>query len=120
MLLLPVWLGLVLMLAVGLGLMASALMVSYRDVQHILPVFTQMLLYASPVAYRTEAVPAGLRPVFAANPLTGLLEGFRWSLLGTGELRWGWAAYSAAAAVIALLAGLLTFKRMERRFADVI
>ena len=119
-LLLPVWLLLLLMFAVGLGLMAGALMVSYRDVQYILPVLIPFFLYASPVGYALSAVPPRLRTAFMLNPLSGLLEGFRWSLLGRGEMHWTWAAYSVAAAAITLLAGIAVFKRMERRFADVI
>ena len=119
-LLLPVWLFLIVLLAVGLALFTSALMVSYRDVQYVMPVVTQMLLYASPVAYAVSAVPRGLRPFFFLNPLTGLLEAFRWSLLGIGDLRWGYVGYAAAAALLAFAGGAAFFKRMERRFADVI
>jgi lipopolysaccharide transport system permease protein len=119
-LLLPVWLFLIVLLAVGLALFTSALMVSYRDVQYVMPVVTQMLLYASPVAYAISAVPRGLRPFFFLNPLTGLLEAFRWSLLGIGDLRWGYVGYAAAAALLTFAGGAAFFKRMERRFADVI
>ena len=88
-LLLPAWLGLIVLLALGVGLYGAALMVSYRDVQYVLPVATQFLLYASPVGYALSAVPARWRDLFALNPLTGLLEGFRWSLLGVGHLHVG-------------------------------
>lgn len=118
--LLPVWLVLILLLALGLGLLAGALMVSYRDVQYVLPVLVPFLLYASPVAYPASAVPQRLQPVYFLNPLSGLLEGFRWSLLGEGPLHWGYAGYGAAAAVVLFAAGAVVFKRMERRFADVI
>ena len=115
--LLPFWLLLTLMLATGCGLFASALMVSYRDVQHILPVLIPFLLYASPVGY---AVPARYREIFAWNPLTAILDGFRWSLLGSGELSWPGILYSSAIAVAVLLGGVFVFKKMEREFADVI
>ena len=119
-LLLPVWLLLIVMLSVGIGLYASALMVSYRDIQYVLPVITQFLLYASPVAYAYSAVPARWQPVFALNPLTGLLEAFRWSLLGVGTLNWGMVGYASGMTVVVFLLGALAFKSMERKFADVI
>lgn len=115
--LLPAWLLLFVMLAAGCGLFASALMVNYRDVQHILPVLTSFLLYASPVGY---PVPERYRAFFELNPLTGLLEAFRWSLLGGVEPDWKGVLYSAAVAVIALLGGAFAFRKMERKFADVI
>jgi len=122
MLLLPVWLFLLLVLAVGSGLIASALTVSYRDVQYILPVVTQFLLYGSPIAYRLAEVPARFRALYFFNPLTGLLEAFRWSLLGPGggQLHSGYLAYSAAFSIALFLVGMVTFKNMERKFADVI
>ena len=119
-LLLPVWLMLVLMLATGVGLIASSLAVPYRDVQYVLPVLIQFLLYASPVAYSMEAVPPGLRPLVAVNPLSGLLEAFRWSLLGGGPLPLGPVAWSAVASLAALALGAFVFTAMERDFADVI
>lgn len=119
-LLLPVWLVLIVLLALGLGLYASALTVTYRDVQYVLPVATQFLMYASPVAYAVSVVPAHYRVVYFLNPLSGLLEAFRWSLLGTGHLDGAAAGYSALAALVIFAAGAFTFKRMERTFADVI
>ena len=103
-----------------MGLYASALMVSYRDIQYVLPVVTQFLLYASPVAYAFSAVPARWHFVFALNPLTGLLEAFRWSLLGVGTLDFGLVGYSTLVTMIVFLFGALAFKSMERKFADVI
>jgi lipopolysaccharide transport system permease protein len=119
-LLLPVWLLLILMLAAGCGLFAAALTVSYRDVQFVLPVLLQFAMYASPIAYSASAVPARWRLFYYLNPLSGLLEAFRCSLLGRGAVAWWAVAYGAAWAVAALIAGAFAFKRMERRFADVI
>ena len=119
-LLLPLWFVLVVLLATGLGLFASALTVSYRDVQYILPVIIPFLLYASPVGYSVSAVPHNLRPLFLLNPLTGLLEAFRWSVFGTAAPAWGGVLYSALAAAAVFVAGTYAFKNMERRFADVI
>ena len=132
-LLLPLWVALLLCLALGLGLIASSLAVQYRDVNYILPVVVQMLLYASPVAYGLAQVldrlagpgvvgwkRQALTAFFYANPLTGLLEAMRWSLLGAGTLRPTLLAYSAAASLGLLLVGSFGFKRMEQTFADVI
>lgn len=120
--LLPLWLLLILLLAIGVGLVASSFTVSYRDVQYILPVMVQILLYASPVGYAASRVPASFRSIYYLNPLTSLLEAFRWSLLGNagGELHGGYLAYSAACCLACFLLGLICFKNMERRFADVI
>ncbi len=118
--LLPVWLVLVLMIATGMGLIAAALMVSYRDVAQMLPVAIQMILYASPVAYALSAVPSQWRFWYSLNPLVGIFEGFRWSLVSGAPLSVGWSLYSAVVSVVALVAGALVFTRMERRFADVV
>lgn len=119
-LLLPVLLGLLILLAVGLGLYTSALMVQYRDLQYAIPVLMQFLLYASPVGYAVSAVPEKWRSLYFLNPITGLLETFRWSLLGHGGLNLGYLGYSAAVVVGLFIFGTFAFKRMERRFADVI
>jgi lipopolysaccharide transport system permease protein len=120
MLLAPLWvLGLV-TLALGLGLVGAALMVSYRDVQHILPVATQLLLYASPVAYAATNVPARYLALYYLNPLAPLLEGLRASLLGTPMPPANSIAWAAAVSLGALVLGAFVFRRLERRFADVI
>ena len=118
--LLPVWVLLLLALSAGLGLVTSALSVSYRDVQYIVPVILQLMMYASPVAYPVSAVPEGFRAFYYLNPLAGVLEAMRYSLLGSGQIHMGHLAYSAAFAVVVLVAGAFFFRRMERRFADVI
>ncbi len=130
-LLLPVWLALTLMLAVGVGFYTSALMVSYRDVQYVIPVLTQLLFYASPVVYSIGAATSRLSDngeqasrwgslFFMLNPLSGLLEAFRWSLLGRGAVSWGSVGYSAVFSMLVFLGGAFAFKKMERKFADVI
>ena len=119
-LLLPVWMAMLLALATGVGLWTTSLMVSYRDVGYVVPVALQILLYASPIAYAMSAVPEPLRVWYRLNPLVPVLEAFRWSLLGRGSLdvpSLGWAA-GLIAVVFGL--GLFSFKRMERKFADVI
>lgn len=119
-LLLPVWLALLLAGAAGVGLYVSALMVRYRDVQYILPVAVQMLLYASPVAYGISAVPHRLLLFYHLNPISGILEGFRWSMLNVGALPSGALLYSAVISLGSLTLGASSFKRMERIFSDVI
>ena len=119
-LLMPVCLLLILMLSLGIGFAATALAVSYRDISYILPVALQFLLYASPVAYALREVPEQYRAIYLLNPLAPLLEAFRWSVLGEGEVLWGYLAYSAAVAVLVFTAGAFVVKTMERKFADVI
>ena len=119
-LLLPVWLLLLLMLAMGIGLVATAMAVSYRDVAYVLPVLIPFLMYASPVAYDSSAVPEKFRIIYYLNPVSGLLDGFRWSLLHTAGPSLAAVVYSTLFAVAMLMGGAYTFRRMERRFADVI
>ena len=119
-LLLPLWLALMLVLALGIGLMAGSLAVRYRDVGRVLGVFLGLLLFVSPVSYAASAVPERFRAVYSLNPLVGYIDTFRWSLLGTGSLDWRALAYSVLVSVVVLAAGLALFKRLERGFADVI
>jgi lipopolysaccharide transport system permease protein len=117
---LPLWLAGLLLLATGVGLLAAALMVPYRDVQYVLPLATQLLLFVSPVAYAFASVPHSARLFFELNPLTALLEGFRWALLGVGRLELFPTLWSAGATVALFFVGAFAFAHMERKFADVI
>lgn len=119
-LLLPVWIVLTWLLASGLGLAAAAASVKYRDVGYLLPWIMQLLLYATPIAYSLDAVPENLRLFFELNPLTWLMEAYRWSLLGqpAPEL-WQILALIGASLLVAF-GGLVVFQSMERGFADVI
>lgn len=119
-LLLPAWLLLAIALAMGIGLVLAAIAVSYRDVNYVTPLFTSILLYLSPVAYSTDAVPSGLRGLYLLNPLTTIVEGCRWSLLGTADLPTWTIVYTLALTLATLAAGLAMFARLESRFADVI
>ncbi|WP_278235247.1 ABC transporter permease [Isoptericola sp. AK164] len=119
-LLVPVWTLCALALGSGAGLAASAVMVKYRDVQYVMPWLVQVLMYATPVAYSLDAVPAGLEWWFEANPLTWLMECFRWSLLGTSAPPAWQVVALVVASVVALAGGLLVFQQREREFADVI
>jgi lipopolysaccharide transport system permease protein len=116
----PIWLFLFVSVALGVGLAAAALMVRFRDVQYVLPFGVQLLLFLSPVAYSLSAVPASSLTLYELNPLAGLLEGFRWSLLGTPAPSATLIVYSVTASLALLLVGLLMFHRLERGFADVI
>lgn len=118
---LPLWVLLLIMLSAGIGLWAAALTVSYRDVQYILPVMMQVLLYVSPAGYLAyKVVPLRYQPIYFLNPMAGVLEGLRWSILSTPHPQWGYIAYAAIVSLVILLAGAFMFKRMERQFADVI
>jgi lipopolysaccharide transport system permease protein len=120
-LVLPVWIALLLCLALGLGLIAAAMTVDYRDVQHILPILIPFLLYASPVAYPVSHLPARYQSLFfILNPLAGLIEGFRWSLLHTPQPPWPYLAWSATVSISLFMFGAAVFRRTERKAADVI
>jgi lipopolysaccharide transport system permease protein len=119
-LLAPVCLLAFVLLALGVGLYFAALSTSYRDVQYVLPFLTQIVLYASPVAYMTDKVPARYQAIFLLNPLASLLEGFRWAVIADGTVHWRYFAYSLVFSAIVFVWGVVAFKRMERRFADVI
>jgi lipopolysaccharide transport system permease protein len=111
-------LGLVTALAVGIWL--SALNVRYRDVRHTIPFLIQCWMYASPVAYPVSVVPEGWRLLYGLNPMAGVIEGFRWALLGTASPDIGVMAVSLLAVLGLLVGGLLFFHRLEQTFADVI
>jgi lipopolysaccharide transport system permease protein len=118
---LPVWIVLLLCLALGIGLIAAALTVDYRDVQHILPVLIPFMMYASTVAYPVSKVPVGWQGIFfIVNPLVGLIEGFRWSLLHTPPPPLRYAAWSAFVSIALFILGAAVFRRTERKAADVI
>jgi lipopolysaccharide transport system permease protein len=123
-LLLPLWIMGLLMLSLGLGLFTAALTVSYRDVQYILPVALNLLMWASPIAFPLSfaigMVPHKVRFMFYLNPLTGLLEAFRWSLLNTTAPAPRSVAYGMVLSILVLWLGAKAFKQMERKFADVI
>ena len=122
-LLLPLWLGVVLLLGLSFGIYAAALMVRYRDVQHVLPVMIQLGFYATPVAYplaKVMQLSPVLQRIYLLNPLCGAIESFRWSLLGTGTLNWSSLIYSMVFAIVSFVLATIAFRGMERRFADVI
>ena len=119
-LLLPVWVIAAFMLAQGIGCVLGGVSVRYRDIPQILPVGLQLTLYASPIAYSVAAVPERFHTLYYANPLAPLLEGARWSLLGTPAPTAGHLAYGLGCALVVFVAGIVIMEKTERTFADVI
>lgn len=120
-----VWLPALMLLAfvtaLGVGLWLSALNVQYRDVRYVIPFLLQFWLFASPIVYPSSLIedPA-FRVLYGLNPMAGVIEGFRWALLGTDSAPGAIIIASAAAALLLLVSGVWYFRRAERRFADVI
>jgi lipopolysaccharide transport system permease protein len=118
--LVPLFMLILQMLALGLGFFSAALSVRFRDVMYVLPFLIQLLLYASPVAYGVSAVPASVRRFYLLNPVAPLLDGLRTALLGRGEIHWLAIGSSTLASVAVLAAGTLFFLYQDRQYADVI
>lgn len=118
--LLPLFLILTLMTVLAVGLWLSALNVRYRDVGHAIPFLIQIWLFLSPVAYPASLVPERWQMLYSLNPMVGVIEGFRWALLGKESPDLNMIAVSTAAVVVLLFGGLVYFRRIERTFADVV
>jgi lipopolysaccharide transport system permease protein len=119
-LLTPVFVLLAGLIALGLGLVLSALNVRYRDIRYVVPFAITIWLWLSPVAYPSTAVPHRYHLLYTLNPMTGVIEGYRWALLGTGGVHASSLAISIGTALVLLAGGALYFSRAERAFADVI
>jgi lipopolysaccharide transport system permease protein len=117
---LPVLVLLTLATALSVGLWLSALGVQYRDVRYIVPFLTQSWLFITPIAYSSSLVPERWRGVYGLNPMTGVVEGFRWALLGQTGGTVTLVAVSSVAVALLLIGGLIYFRRAERVFADVV
>jgi lipopolysaccharide transport system permease protein len=117
---LPLFIILALVAALGVSLWFSAANVIYRDVGHILPFLTNIWFFITPIVYSSSEVSKQWQIVYALNPITGVVEGFRWSLLGVHSLPWQLLAISAGVAVVILITGVIYFRNMERTFADEI
>lgn len=117
---LPGFLLLAVMTALGVGLWLSALNVQYRDVRYTIGFLIQFWLFATPVAYSSSIVPESWRPLYGLNPMAGVVEGFRWALLGKSEPPGALLAVSVAVVIVLLVGGLYYFRRMEQEFADVV
>lgn len=119
MLTLPLFLLLALVTVLGVGLWLSALNVQYRDVRYIVPFLAQLWMYATPVVYPSSLLSEPWRTLYGLNPMVGVVEGFRWALLGTNPPG-SMIALSALVALVLLITGVFYFRRMEKTFADAV
>lgn len=119
-LMLPVFVILAFATAFGAGLWISALMVRYRDFRFIVPFIVQFGLYVSPVGFSSNVVPEEWRLLYSLNPMVGVIDGFRWAILGEQNLYWPGFVISVIGVLLIILSGVWYFRRTERTFADVI
>jgi lipopolysaccharide transport system permease protein len=120
-LVLPVFVLLMFGAALGVGLWIAALMVEYRDFRFIVPFLTQFGLYVSPVGFQSSIVPIRFRLLYALNPMVGIIDGFRWSLLGkSSNIYWPGLVIAVIEVIILIVTGIWYFRKTERTFADVI
>lgn len=117
---LPFFLLLALVTALGVGLWLSALNVEFRDVRYVVPFITQFWMLATPIAYPSTMLSEPWRTLYGLNPMVGVIEGFRWALLGSGNKPGLMVAVSTVASILVLISGAYYFKRMERNFADIV
>jgi lipopolysaccharide transport system permease protein len=116
----PFFLGMAFFTALGMGLWLAALYVRYRDINYLVVFLTQILLFLTPIAYGASAVPQRLKWLVSLNPMTGVIDGFRWAVLGRGVPHYDVFAISWVMALVLTASGLWYFRRVERDFADVI
>jgi len=117
---LPLFVLLGFVTALGVGLWLSALNVEYRDVRYTVPFLTQFWMFATPIAYPASLLHGIWRTLYGLNPMVGVVEGFRWALLGTNTAPGPMIAASSFAALLILVGGAFYFRRMEKTFADVV
>ena len=119
--LLPFFVAIAFLAAMGPGLWITALNVKYRDFRYVIPFVVQFGLYVSPVGFSSSVIPEKWRLLYSLNPMVGVIDGFRWAILG-GESRIYWPGFSMSLLVVALFLwlGIRQFKKMERTFADLI
>lgn len=117
---LPLFIALALAAALSVGLWFSALNVKYRDVRYTIPFLAQFWLFVTPVAYSSSLVPPQWQAVYAINPMVGVVEGFRWALLGKSTSPGPMLFVSVVMTVVLLVGGLFFFRRMEKSFADIV
>ncbi|WP_347272759.1 ABC transporter permease [Candidatus Kuenenia sp.] len=117
----PLFLSLALLVALGCGFWISALNVKYRDFRYVIPFFVQFGLYISPVGFSSTLIPEKWKLVYSMNPMVGVIDGFRWAILGTGvKFYWPGFILSLALTATILISGFWYFRKTERTFADVI
>jgi lipopolysaccharide transport system permease protein len=117
---LPLFLALAVITALGISLWLAALNVKYRDIRYVIPFLTQVWLFLTPVLYPSSMIPDRWRLVYGINPMSGVVEGFRWSLLGTEKAPGAMILVSIGVVILLFVGGLFYFRRMESQFADVI
>ena len=117
---LPFFLLLAVITALGVGLWLSAMNVLYRDIGYMIPYITQLWFYLTPIVYSSSEVPEQWQFFYALNPMVGVVEGFRWALLGTADAPDPMIAVSATISVVIFISGMFYFRRMERTFADMV
>jgi lipopolysaccharide transport system permease protein len=119
--LIPLFVLLALLSTLGIGLWLAAMNVVYRDVGYVIPFLMQAWFYATPVVYSTSIIPEGLGQVlYGLNPMAGVVQGFRWAIIGAGSPPTGLLMSSLLVGVLLLTSGVLVFRRMERNFADIV
>jgi len=117
---LPLFLILAILTAVGIGIWLAGLNVAYRDIGYVMPFLLQVWFFLSPIVYSSSIVPEKLRPYYGLNPMAGVVQGFRWAILGVGKPDSVDLIASIGVTLFILLSGVFYFKRMERTFADVV
>jgi len=117
---LPFFLLLAILTSFSVGLWLSALNVKYRDINYVIPFLVQIWLFVTPVAYPTTVVPERWRLLYSLNPMVGVVEGFRWALLGQQNISWDLMFLSVLLILVLFITGLFYFRRVEFEFADVV
>jgi lipopolysaccharide transport system permease protein len=117
---LPLFMLLAVTTSLGVGLWLSAMNVKYRDVRYVVPFLTQFWMFSTPIAYPSSLLPEPWRIVYGLNPMVGVVEGFRWALLGSGQAPGRMSIVSAMASMAILIGGAFYFRRTEKTFADVV
>lgn len=117
---LPLFLVIIVLASLSVGILFSAVNVKYRDVRYALPFLTQVWFFATPIVYSVSIIPEKFRILMGLNPMSGVIEGFRWALLGKGQLEWGMVGLSLVVVLLLFIGGLAYFFKAEREFADVV
>lgn len=117
---LPLLILLMMLTSGGVGLLLAALNAKYRDIRYTIPFLVQFWMFATPIVYPASMVPERFRLIYALNPMTGIIEGFRSALLGTVAFPWTMLAISTVISLVVFLCGIVYFKQVERYFADII
>ena len=117
---LPLFIVLALITALAVGVWLAAANVRYRDVRHIIPFLTQLWLFASPVVYSANLLSPKMQLIYGLNPMAGVIQGFRWSILGVGQPPGAMLLISTSMTLLLLVSGLFYFRRTEEQFADIV